>query len=123
LVKFHFDTKRLSYYTFYPKPEKPIKAVISHLPHDTPAEDISDGLVNLGFEVVTVKQMTNTSRSPPEKSNVINLPLFLVTLPGTSKSQVNFLLPRLCYIPIRVEAYRDHNSVTQCHNCQKFAHV
>jgi hypothetical protein len=88
-VKSHFENKHLSYYTFYPKSEKPIKAVIRHLPHGTPAEDISDGLVSLGFDVVSVKQMT-TSRSPPEESKVITLPLSLVTLPRTAKSQESF---------------------------------
>jgi hypothetical protein len=46
-VKSHFDAHNLSYYPFYPKSEKPMKAVIRHLPHNTPAEDISDGLESL----------------------------------------------------------------------------
>jgi hypothetical protein len=59
-VKSHFDTNNLSYYSFYPKSEKPLKAVIRHQPHNTPAEDIYDGLVSLGFDVISVKQMTAT---------------------------------------------------------------
>jgi hypothetical protein len=46
--------------SFFPKSKKPIKAVIRHLLHKIPAEDISDGLVSLGFDVVSVKQMTAT---------------------------------------------------------------
>jgi hypothetical protein len=42
-VKSHFDSQNLSYYSFLPKSEKPIKTVIHHLPHNTPAEVISDG--------------------------------------------------------------------------------
>jgi hypothetical protein len=80
-VKSHFDAHNLSYYTFYPKSEKPVKAVIRHLPHNTPAEDISDGLVSLGFDVISVKQMTATRRSPPDESTSIKLPLFLIILP------------------------------------------
>jgi hypothetical protein len=34
-VKSHFDTSNLSYYSLYPKSEKPLKAVIRHLPHNT----------------------------------------------------------------------------------------
>jgi hypothetical protein len=105
-VKFHFDNKLLLYFTFYPKSEKPIKAVIRHLPHNTPAKNISDGLVSLGFDVVSVKQMTTTRRSPPEESKVSSLPLFLVTLPRSAKSQEIFRLPSLCHIAIRVESYR-----------------
>jgi hypothetical protein len=72
IVRSHFDSHNLSYYSFFPKSEKPIKAVIRHLPHNTPAEDISDGRVSFGFDVVSVKQMTATRRSPPEESKIIN---------------------------------------------------
>jgi hypothetical protein len=122
-VRSHFDGQHLAYYTFYRKSEKPIKAVIRHLPINTPAEDISDGLVSLGFDVVSVKQMTTTRRSSPEDPKISNLPLFLITLPRTAKSQEIFRLPNLCHIAIRVEAYRAQSSLTQCHNCQQFGHV
>jgi hypothetical protein len=72
-IKSHFDSQNLSYYSFFPKSEKPITAVIRHLPH-IPREDISGGLVSLGFDVVSVKQMTATRRSPPEESKIINMP-------------------------------------------------
>jgi hypothetical protein len=97
--------------------------VIRHLPINTPAEDICDGLVRLGFDVVKVKQMTTTRRSSPEEPRLSNLPLFLVTLPRTAKSQQIFQLPSLCHIAIKVEAYRSQNALTQCHNCQQFGHV
>jgi hypothetical protein len=72
-VKSHFEAHNLSYYSFYPKSEKPMNAVIRHLPHNTPA-DISDGLVSLGFDVIRVKQMTATRWSPSNGSTTINLP-------------------------------------------------
>jgi hypothetical protein len=105
-VKSHFDIQNLSYYTFFPKSEKPIKTVNRYEPHNTPAKNISDGVVSLGFDVVSVKQMTATRQSPPEESKIINLALFLVTLPRTAKSQEIFRLPSLCHIAIRVETYR-----------------
>jgi hypothetical protein len=103
-IKSYFDNQRLSYITFFPKSEKPIKAVIRHLPLNTPAQDLSDGLVNLGFDDVSVKQMTTTRRSSPEEPKITNLPLFLVTLPRRAKSQEIFRLPSLCHIAIRLEA-------------------
>jgi hypothetical protein len=48
-AKFHFDPHHLSTSSFYPKSEKPKKAAIRHLTHNMPLEDISDGLVSLGF--------------------------------------------------------------------------
>jgi hypothetical protein len=86
-VKSHFDANNLSYSSFYPKSEKPMKAVIRHLPQNTPAEDKRDWLVSLGFDVISVKQVTTTIRSPFDGSTTINLPLFLIILPRTTKSK------------------------------------
>jgi hypothetical protein len=122
-VKSFFDSQYFSYFTFSPKSDKPIKAVIRHLPLNTLAEEISDGLVDLGFDVVSVKQMTTTRRSSPEDPKITNLPLFLVTLPKTAKSHKNFRIPSLCHIAVKMEAYRDQNGLTQCHNCQQFGNV
>jgi hypothetical protein len=52
-VESFFDTQHLTYFTFSPKSDKPIKAVIRHLPLNTPAEDIFNGLVDLGFDVIS----------------------------------------------------------------------
>jgi hypothetical protein len=52
-VKSHFEKNNLFYFTFYPKSEKPIKVVIRHMQHNTPAEDICDGLASLGFNVIS----------------------------------------------------------------------
>jgi hypothetical protein len=62
-VKSYFDNHNLSYF-FFPKKEKPVKAVIRHLPHNTPAQDSSDGLVSLGFDIINVKLMTTTRGVP-----------------------------------------------------------
>jgi hypothetical protein len=56
-VKSHFDFNNLTYYSFYHKSENLVKAALRHLPHNTPAEDISGGLVSLGFDVISVKQV------------------------------------------------------------------
>jgi hypothetical protein len=65
-IKPHFEVTKLSYYTFPPKSEVPMNAVIRLLPTSTPAENISGGLVGLRFDVVNVKKMTITRRSSPE---------------------------------------------------------
>jgi hypothetical protein len=81
----YFETHNLPYFTFSPQSEKPIKAVIRHLPLNTPAEDISEGLVDIGFDVISLKQMSTTRRSATGSSTT-NLPLFLITLPRSPKS-------------------------------------
>jgi hypothetical protein len=67
--------------------------------------------------------MATTRRSPSEGILSKNLPLFLITLPRTAKSQEIFRLTALCHIVIGVEAYRAQNGLKQCHNCQQFGHV
>jgi hypothetical protein len=122
-VKSHLESQSLSFFTFFPKSQKPIKAVIRHLPINCTAQDISEGLTDLGFDILSVKQMTSTRRSQSEGIETRNLPLYLITLPRTAKSQEVFKLTALCHITILVEAYGAQNGLTQCHNCQQFGHV
>jgi hypothetical protein len=119
----YVETHNLHYFTFYPKSLKPIKAVIRHLPLNTPAQDVSDGLMDLGFDIISVKQMSTTRRSPSEGTLFKNIPPFLITLPRTAKSQEILRLTDLCHIAIRVEEYRAQNGLTQYHNCQQFGHI
>jgi hypothetical protein len=90
-IRSHFQSHNLPYFTFYPKSQNPIKAVI-HLPFSTPEEDISDGLVNFGFDVISLKQMSATRRSLAEGTSTVNNPLFLTNLPRTTKSHEIFKL-------------------------------
>jgi hypothetical protein len=110
-VKGHFEANNLSYYTFYLKSERPMKAVIRHLPINTPAKDIPEGLVDLGFEAISVRQMS-TARQSPEGTTAIILPLFLITLPRTTKSQDSFKLSNLSHISIKVESYKSQNALS-----------
>jgi hypothetical protein len=89
-VKTHLSNNNLSHFAFFPKSSKPIKAVICHLPPNPPAEDISDGLVTLGFGVVSVKQTTITRSSPSEGKTTRNLPLFLINLIPDGEISGNF---------------------------------
>jgi hypothetical protein len=74
----HFEINNLPYFTFYRKIQKSIQAVIQHLPVSAPTGDISDGLVNLDFDI-SVKQMSTIHRSPAEGTTTVNVPLFLIT--------------------------------------------
>jgi hypothetical protein len=76
-VTSHFNNNHLAYFTFFPKLAKPVKAVLRHLPSNTPEQDISDGLVDLGIDVIGVKQMSSAHRSP-DGSKPITLPCYLL---------------------------------------------
>jgi hypothetical protein len=122
-VNFYLQTHNLHYFTFHPKPLKPIKTVIRHIPPNTPAQQISDVLMDLGFDIISVKQMSTTRRSPSEGTVFKNFTLYLITLPRTAKSQEIFRLTAVCHIAIGVEAYGGQKSLTKCHNYQQFGHV
>jgi hypothetical protein len=119
----HFKSNNPPYFTFYPKYQKHIKAVIWYLSFTTPAEDISVGLVDLDLDVISVKQMSATHQSPAEGAFAINHPLFLIILHRTSKSQEIFKLTILCHIAIGVEANKAQTGLVQCYICQKFGYV
>jgi hypothetical protein len=72
--------------------------------------------VELGFDTIIVKQMTTTRQSASQDPELYNLPLFLITLPRTEKSQDIFKLTGLYHISIKVEAYRNQKGLTQCYN-------
>jgi len=72
----------------------------------------------MGFTVISVRQLTLKRPQAP-----VNLPLYLVTLLRSDKSQEIFQLGSLSHVIIKVEAYRAQTGLTQCYNCQQFGHV
>jgi hypothetical protein len=60
--------------------------------------------MDLGFDIISVKQMSTNRRSPSEGTLTKNLLLFLITLSRTAKSQEIFRLTALYHIAIRVRA-------------------
>jgi hypothetical protein len=99
------EKNNLQYFTFSPNSEKPITAVIRHLPPDTSAEDISNSLEGVGSSVIHVRQLTNRG-APTGQINLETLPLFLVTLIKNGKSQEIFMLISLNHIIIKLESCR-----------------
>jgi hypothetical protein len=59
----YLEKNYLQYFMFAPNSEKSIKAVIRHLPPDTSAEDISNSLKDLCFNVIKVRQLTTNRRA------------------------------------------------------------
>jgi hypothetical protein len=59
VIKKHLEQKRVPHYTYHPKSEKPIKAVMRHLPGNTPAADIASELLAMDFTLISVRQLSS----------------------------------------------------------------
>jgi hypothetical protein len=101
LIQTSLANKGYPYFTFYTKAEKPIKAVVRHLPTNTSSEYITVALQELGYEIISVRQMTPKHPSPEGGVKRISLLLFLITLAKSQTSQDIFKLTNLCKIIIK----------------------
>jgi hypothetical protein len=79
-MKSYLQKNNLHYFTFSPNSEKLIKLVIRHFLPDTPVDDISSSLEDLGFNVINVRQTTATQTAPVGKAHVEPLFIFPFTL-------------------------------------------
>jgi hypothetical protein len=61
-MKSYLEVNKPQFFTLDPNSEKPIKAVIRHLPLETPAEDISNSLEGFGF-FIGLWQLTTNRRA------------------------------------------------------------
>jgi hypothetical protein len=59
-IKSYLEKNNLHYFIFSQNSKEPIKAVIHHLSPDTSAEDISNSLEDLGFNIINMEQMVAT---------------------------------------------------------------
>jgi hypothetical protein len=73
-----------------------MKAVIQYLLLDTPADDFSGGLVDLGYDVISVKEMTTARRSPEVITTTYLHLLFILFKKKHLKKSSN----RFCHISI-----------------------
>jgi hypothetical protein len=79
-------------------------------------------LVDLGLEVISVKQLSASGQSPVGIPMTRNISQFLVTFTAKiRKSQDIVKLTSLCHITKRVEAYKAQSG--QCYNRQQFGNV
>ncbi|GFU82431.1 nucleic-acid-binding protein from transposon X-element [Trichonephila clavipes] len=103
------------FYSITPKHLRPIKVVIKGLPKNSKTTDIHQDLLDLGFTVERVSQLTGRITNEP-------LPVFLITLPRNIDNAKIFKVDKLANITVTVEGY-ESKGITQCYKCQKFNHT
>jgi hypothetical protein len=77
-IKSYLEKNSLQHFTFSPNSEKPIGAVIRHLPQDTLVEDISNSFDHLCFNIINVRQLTTNRIARYGKPHMAILPQLLL---------------------------------------------
>ena len=100
------------------KADQPLKVVIKNLPLDTPTDEIQSQLSQLGYDVISISQLSKKERETQQR---IYFPIFLVNLRKSESSKDIFSLQYLLYCKIKIEPYK-MSDVIQCHKCQRLGH-
>ncbi|GFY30083.1 nucleic-acid-binding protein from transposon X-element [Trichonephila clavipes] len=103
------------FYTFTPKHERPIKVVLKGLPRNTKTTEIHSDLLDLGFTINKVTQITGNITKQL-------LPVFIISLPRNPTNDKIFDLKKLSYLSIIVEGF-ESRGIIQCFQCNQFNHT
>ena len=117
-LKNHLEEKKIQHFSFQLKSDLPLRVVLKRLPWDTDPVDVKEELINAGFPVRSVKQITKF-----ENNQNIKLPLFILELQNTAQAREIYNLNRLLYTVVSVESYRPRSGMKQCYRCQRFNHT
>jgi Associated with zinc fingers len=94
--------------------ERPLKVVMRNIPSFVEEIELQDELVDKGYVVEKVTQMT----SHKTKSK---LPRYIISLKKEGIYEDIFKIKTLLHARVRVEKYQQR-SILQCFNCQEFSH-
>ncbi|GFV02204.1 nucleic-acid-binding protein from transposon X-element [Trichonephila clavipes] len=109
------EVLKYPFYTFTPKHERPIKVVLKGLPRSTTTAEIKSDLLDLGYTINKVTQLTGNITKQL-------LPVFTISLPRNTFNEDIFHLKTLGYLSITVEGF-ESRGVIQCFQCNQFNHT
>lgn len=107
--------KHQKYTIFNQQSDLPLRVVIRNIPSFTEVKEVKDELINLGFPVIEVKQMTAVITKKA-------LPMFMVALRKEGNFESIYGVNLLCLTRVKVEDYKYSDSILQCYICQQFNH-
>ncbi|GBN92426.1 hypothetical protein AVEN_203970-1 [Araneus ventricosus] len=115
LTKF-LTAKKLEYFVFTPKWQRPIKVVIKNLPWESKPNEIKAFLEEIhNLKVEKVVQLTSMRTKRP-------LRLFQVTLPNTDNNKRIWEVSQILYMKVEVEKYKRRTGTLMCYNCNLYHH-
>ncbi|GFS63819.1 nucleic-acid-binding protein from transposon X-element [Trichonephila clavipes] len=109
------EVLKYPFYTFTPKHERPIKVVLKGLPRSTTTAEIQSDLLDLGYTINKVTQLTGNITKQL-------LPVFTISLPRNTFNENIFKIKTLGYLSITVEGF-ESRGVIQCFQCNQFNHT
>ncbi|GFX29828.1 nucleic-acid-binding protein from transposon X-element [Trichonephila clavipes] len=109
------EVLKYPFYTSTPKHERPIKVVLKGFPRSTTTAEIQSDLLDLGYTINKVTQLTGNITKQL-------LPVFTISLPRNTFNEDIFHLKTLGYLSITVEGF-ESRGVIQCFQCNQFNHT
>ncbi|XP_049798645.1 proteoglycan 4-like [Schistocerca nitens] len=126
-LKQEFRKRNLEFFTYNDDPKSTLKVVVKRLtPYWTP-EDVKNALIEKGFPVQGVFQMSKPQTETDDSGNIVSAPRrktpnFQVNLLNTAEARKIFKVERLLHMKVTVELYQKPSGPTQCYLCQRFRH-
>jgi hypothetical protein len=115
ITKYLQETQK-EFHSFRLMEEKLLRVVLRGIPTSVTEDEIMAELTGQGFNPSQVIRLRAGKTREP-------LPLILVSLPKCEFSRSIYDLRSVCYIRIKVEAFRKAKGPGQCHNCQAYGHA
>lgn len=112
------DKNDTQYYTHDLPEDKTLRVVVRGVVGVISPTELCEELTELGFEIINVSQMHRRSANGEKDW----LPLALVHIKKTDKSNEIFKLNHIRQIKCKIEPQRRSKYIAQCHRCQTFGH-
>ncbi|CAH2008981.1 unnamed protein product [Acanthoscelides obtectus] len=110
-----FREEEVPHHTFPLPSERNIHAVVRGFPVNFSDTEIKGELEQRGYSPLHIIRLKRSGGAP--------MPLVVVILPKTEKSQQVFNEHELLGLAIRVEVQKNSRPIGQCHRCQKYGHA
>nr|CAH7760020.1 unnamed protein product [Callosobruchus chinensis] len=110
-----FKEENIPHHTFPLPSERNIHAVIRGIPASTTEQEIKEELEQKGYVPHHIIRLKRNGGVP--------MPLVVVILPKTEKSQQVFNEHELLGLSITVEVQKNSRLIGECHRCQKYGHA
>lgn len=114
---------KFEWHTYENKATRPCKVIARGLHPSCDPEIITNDLKELGFNILSVVNLTRKKRIN-DKQIIHPLPLFMLTFDHSEDIKKVFSITHIVNIKVKIEAIRKQkDQIPQCKRCQRFEHT